>query len=95
MTAYDYNRPFIAQEEMPVRRYGNETVRVTELSNVEYKARFGRFAKENKMKEPPSCGRIFPGYLVVRHMGKSSQYETWMPREAEGSFSDLPQSDSL
>ena len=95
MTAYDFNRPFIAQEDMPVRMYGNETVRVTELSNVEYQTRFGRFAKENKMKKPPSCGRIFPGFLVVRNLGKSSQYETWMPRLAEDSFSNLPQSDSL
>ena len=31
------------------------------------------------MKPPPSCGRIFPGYLVVRNLGKSDQYETWMP----------------
>ena len=31
------------------------------------------------MKPPPGTGRIFDGYLVVRKLGTSGQYETWMP----------------
>jgi len=51
------------------------------LSNIEYKIRFGRFQRENNMKPPPSCGRIFSGYLVVRNLGTPFQYETWMPED--------------
>jgi hypothetical protein len=31
------------------------------------------------MKKPPSCGRYFSGFLVVRNLGRKNQYETWMP----------------
>lgn len=87
MTAYDYDRPFIAHaklqtyiaiEPSEAKKYGG-TVKATELSNIEYKTRFAHLARENNMKAPPSCGRIFMGYLVVRKMGSSEQYETWMP----------------
>ena len=87
MTVYDYDRPFIAQAELQTyaalesseaRKYG-KTVRAAELSNIEYKTRFARLGKENNMRPPPSCGRIFMGYLVVRKMGSPDQYETWMP----------------
>ena len=87
MSGYDFNRPFIVQADMgtylaldaqTARNYG-KTVKATELSNVEYQTRFGRFERENNMKPPPSCGRIFMGYLVVRQVGTDQQYETWMP----------------
>lgn len=34
---------------------------------------------QQKMKYPPSAGRIFAGFIVVRNLGKKNQYETWMP----------------
>jgi len=87
MTSYDFDRPFISEVAMPLyaaidadvaARYGR-TVRATKLSNVEYKVRFGRLKRDNNMKPPPSCGRIFGGYLVIRNLGSPAQYETWMP----------------
>jgi alkylation response protein AidB-like acyl-CoA dehydrogenase len=84
---YDYERPYITHADMATylatdrdtsSQYGR-TVKATELSNVEYKIRFERLARSNNMKEPPSCGRIFMGFLVVRRMGTKHQYETWMP----------------
>jgi len=56
-------------------------VKATPLSNIEYKIRFERLKRENNMKPPPSCGRIFPGYVVVRKLDTPAQYETWMPDE--------------
>ena len=90
VAAYDYDRPFIAQGNMPTyvatdaetaSEYGR-TVKATKLANVEYKIRFGKLQRENNMKPPPSCGRIFTGYLVVRRLGTPQQYETWMPDHA-------------
>jgi len=87
VSGYDYDRPFINQKVLHVytaldataaARYG-KTVKAVQLSNVEYKIRFGRLGRENNMKPPPSCGRIFGGYLVVRNLGAADQYETWMP----------------
>lgn len=87
MAGYDFERPFIDQPAMGrfatrdpavARRYGR-FVRATRLTNVEYKIRFGRFSQANNMRTPPSCGRIFDGYLVVRRLGQPDQYETWMP----------------
>jgi hypothetical protein len=84
---YDYDRPFISQESMRLyvaaddataAEFGRK-VKATELSNIEYKTRFGKLSRENSMKPPPSCGRIFTGYLVVRRLGTKQQYETWMP----------------
>src|SRR6185295_16933826 len=76
MSGYDFERPFISQDAMQAyvatdqvaaQRYG-KTVKATPLSNIEYKIRFDRLKRENNMKPPPSCGRIFPGYLVVRKL---------------------------
>lgn len=87
MSGYDFDRPFISQDAMQAyvttdriaaQRYG-KTVKATPLSNIEYKIRFDRLKRENNMKPPPSCGRIFSGYLVVRRQGTPAQYETWMP----------------
>lgn len=91
---YDYNRPFIERKKLEkhvaidktvARRYG-AIVLATELSNVEYKIRFGRFHNDRKMKPPPGTGRIFPGYLVVRKLGTAAEYETWIPDHA---FDDI------
>ncbi len=84
---YDYERPYIAESDMPrfaakdrkvAAQYGG-IVRATELTNVEYRTRFFRMAQANNMKGPPDGGKIYPGYLVVRHLGTVGQYETWMP----------------
>ena len=84
---YDYERPYIAQSDMPAfvatdgkvaSQYGSK-VRATELTNIEYRTRFIRLAQSNNMKGPPDGGKIYPGYLVVRRLGTAGQYETWMP----------------
>ena len=83
---YDYERPYIAQLDMPrfeaknpkvASQYGG-IVRATELTNIEYRTRFLRMAQSNNMKEPPDGGKVYPGYLVVRRLGTVGQYETWM-----------------
>jgi hypothetical protein len=43
------------------------------------------------MKPPPRCGRIFPGVIVVRNLGKKGQYETWMPEDV---FEEMYKEDS-
>ncbi len=87
MSGYDYDRPLIGVERFDVyiaigrdtaKRYG-KSVKAIELSNIEYKIRFNKLKNENNMKPPPSCGRIFLGYLVIRNLGLPEQYETWMP----------------
>lgn len=87
MSAYDYERPFISIDELAeyeaidretARRFGKR-VKATPLSNSEYNTRFNRLHNDTKMKEPPSIGRKFLGYLVVRNLGTAKQYETWMP----------------
>lgn len=87
MTGYDFNRPLISEQALErfvavnkdiASRYG-KYVKAIELSNIEYKIRYGKLKGKNNMKPPPSCGRIFPGYLVIRKLGQSEQYETWMP----------------
>jgi hypothetical protein len=86
MSDYDYNKPFTDIEDMDTyftsdkvisRRYG-KAVKAMKLSNKEYKFRYNKFGANN-MKPPPSSNRIFSGYLVVRKLGTSDQYETWMP----------------
>jgi hypothetical protein len=81
------DRPFIAQEHMSLfdaidrdtsRRYGPK-VKAAGVSNVDYKIRFSKLSSSQTMSPPPSCGRIFPGYVVVRKLGTPDQYETWMP----------------
>jgi hypothetical protein len=54
-------------------------VRAMQLSNREYQHRYDKLRKAINMKKPPSSGRIFSGYLVVRNLDKKSEYETWMP----------------
>ena len=87
MDAYSSDRPFITLEEMALfdaidrdtaRKYGSK-VKAAGVSNVDYKVRFGKLSSSQTMNHPPSCGRIFPGYVVVRKLGTQDQYETWMP----------------
>lgn len=87
MSGYDFNRPYIehaamaraqARDDATADEYGR-VVLAADLTNMEYKLRFQRLNASHPMKSPPSAGRIFPGYLVVRHLGQQNQYETWMP----------------
>jgi hypothetical protein len=94
MDLYEYERPYITQDAMAFYKAGDAeaasrfglTVKAADLSNREYGMRFERFAKSNNMRPPPSAGRIFAGYLVVRRLGTQEQYETWMPYQV---FEDL------
>ena len=83
----DFNRPFIKRKDFGkysaidktiARRFGS-VVLAAELSNKEYKIRFGKMHNEVRMRPPPSSERIFPGYLVVRRLGTPHEYETWIP----------------
>src|SRR5262245_55401386 len=74
MTTYDFERPFVNAETIPLyealdgvvsARYGQK-VRATKLSNIEYKIRFNRLSQTNRIRPPPRTGRIFSGYLVIR-----------------------------
>lgn len=71
-------RAYVATDAETASEHGRK-VKATQLSNVEYKIRFDKLKRENNMKSPPSCGRIFMGCLVVRRLGTRQQYETWMP----------------
>jgi hypothetical protein len=92
LTAYDYTRPYVdvaslslfrATDQLMAERYG-QVIRAGRLSNAEYAVRYERLAKPNNMRPPPSHGRIFDGWLVVRKLGTNGQYETWMPDHAFG-----------
>ena len=96
MSGYDFDRPMMGIESMDVyeaidketaKRFG-KTIRAASLANVEYKIRYGKLRDEQNMKPPPSSSRIFPGYIVVRNLGRKNQYETWMPDTV---FEDLYQ----
>ena len=72
---------FTAVREVDARRYG-KTVRALAITNREYLQRFNRLGGRNNMKPPPGSHiHIMPGYLVVRRVGTSGQYETWMPED--------------
>lgn len=94
MAGHDFDRPYLSQDAMPLfEAKDSETaskfgryVRAIQLANIEYSFRFDRLAETNNMKSPPSCGRIFSGYLVVRNLGKRNQYETWMPDHVFNEF---------
>lgn len=99
MSGYDFDRPFVSHQALRsytarrsdiAAKYGR-TVKAIELSNSEYNIRFHRLSSQNRMKPPPSAGRIFSGYLVIRRLGTSEQYETWMPADV---FEDLNASEA-
>ena len=84
---YDFARPFVDSSELSTyvttdsdeaRLYG-KVVRAVEMSNAEYSARYRKLSVNRTMKPPPSHSRIFPGYLVVRKIDTTDEYETWMP----------------
>jgi len=61
------------------RKYGS-VVKAAEISNRDYGYRFQKFEATRKMQPPPSAFmHIVLGFLVVRKLGTSEQYETWMP----------------
>jgi hypothetical protein len=87
MESFDWNRPYIelhnmqlfdARDRKIAHMYGSH-VRAAAISNVDYKMRHGKLSSSQAMQPPPSCGRIFMGYVVVRKLGTPEQYETWMP----------------
>src|SRR5688500_2359947 len=69
---------YVAKDEGEAARYGRQ-VRAAPLSNKDYKLRFQKLEPQTIMREPPSSRRVFPGYVVVRHLGRGDEYETWMP----------------
>ena len=62
-------------------QYGN-VVRAIPISNREYQHRYDKLKDSRNMRPPPSSGRIFPGYLVIRKLGTKQEYETWIPGDA-------------
>ena len=87
---YDFTKKFIdkfamneylAKDPEIRRRYG-KVVRAIEISNREYQHRYDKLSDTRNMKEPPSSGRIFSGYLVVRNIDTENEYETWIPDHA-------------
>jgi len=87
MNRYDPERPyfgddaledFVAIHRTAALRYGAR-IKAIELANIEYKFRNQKLKGQKSMKPPPSSGRTFTGYLVVRKLGTPEQYETWMP----------------
>ena len=90
MSDHDFNRPYLDLDSMDLftairandaRKYG-QTIRAFILSNREYQHRFNQLGAKNNMKQPPgSSFHIMSGYLVVRKLGSSEQYETWMPNQ--------------
>jgi len=100
MTDHDFNRPYIDQATLPrframgrtAQRYG-AFVRAAPMSNVDYKLRFHRFGSEKNMMPPPSTGRIFLGYLVIRKIDTPDQYETWMPDHGFEEDYEVPATD--
>jgi len=83
-------RPFIPLEQMAAysardretaKKYG-AIVKAAEVSNRDYGYRYAKFSSSRAMQPPPSSHmHIYLGYLVVRKLGTSGQYETWMPSE--------------
>ncbi|WP_454261427.1 hypothetical protein, partial [Pseudoxanthomonas mexicana] len=81
-------RPFVSLEQMDTysardretaQRFG-ATVKAAEISNRDYKHRYSRHSSDWAMQPPPSSHiHICMGYLVVRKLDTTGQYETWMP----------------
>jgi hypothetical protein len=83
-------RPYISLEQMKAysardigtaKKYG-QIVKAAEISNRDYGHRYRKFSASRAMRPPPSSHmHIFLGRLVVRNLGTSEQYETWMPSD--------------
>ena len=87
---YDYSKKYMDKAAMDEyvaivanisKRYG-KFVRAVPISNREYQHRYDKLNESRDMKEPPSSGRIFSGYLVVRNINSKDEYETWIPDHA-------------
>jgi len=63
---------YIAKDKQTAKQFG-KVVKATDLTNVEFKTRFSRLYEDQRMRNPPSCGRFFPGFLVVRNLGCKNQ----------------------
>lgn len=72
---------FEALDDEVAAKYGR-LVKAHPMTNRAYGRRHLELAEQNNMKPPPSSDRIFPGYVVIRNLGRKGQYETWMPDEA-------------
>jgi hypothetical protein len=89
------DRPFVTLEQMrtyaarhrKIAQSHGPTVKAAEISNREYAYRYERHSSDWAMQPPPSSFmHIYLGYLVVRKLGTTEQYETWMPSHV---FDDL------
>ena len=72
---------YVALDRKTAAEYGPKVLAVA-IANIDFKRRFEKSLSHRHMQPPPSCGRIFLGYLVVRKWGTPSEYETWMPSVA-------------
>lgn len=72
-------REYSARDQITARKYGS-IVKAAEISNRDYKYRYNKHSSRRSMRPPPSSNmHIVLGFLVVRKLGTSEQYETWMP----------------
>ncbi|OCH26147.1 hypothetical protein A6E13_20025 [Aliivibrio fischeri] len=94
---YDHSKKYIDVNAMETyvsidneitKLYG-KTVKAMEISNIDYKQRYLKLNKSRRMKSPPSCGRIFLGFVVVRNLNTKKEYETWIPDIAFGDMYEL------
>lgn len=76
---------FMALDDEVAAKYGR-LVKAHPMTNRAYGRRHLALAQQNNMKPPPSSGRIFMGYVVIRSLGRKGQYETWIPDHA---FEDI------
>lgn len=68
-----------ARDRDTAQKYG-KVVKALEITNREYSQRLDKLSGTRSMKPPPgSAIHIMMGFLVVRKLGTSRQYETWMP----------------
>jgi hypothetical protein len=87
---YDFSKKYMDKSAMDkyqatdtnaAKRYGT-FVRAIPVSNREYQHRYDKLSDSRAMKPPPSSGRIFAGYLVIRSLDSKDEYETWIPDHA-------------
>lgn len=56
------------------------TVLALEMSSADYDRRYTLLAARHCMKEPRNYRGLHRGFLVVRNVGTTEVYETWMAR---------------
>jgi len=88
--SHDYSKPYMDKYAMDEyfstdakvsKRYGR-IVRAIPISNREFQYRYDKLSSSRDMRPPPSSGRIFAGYLVIRNLGLKNECETWIPDSA-------------